>query len=158
MRLLAFTILIIFSLLCFSPYIYGEDDILQVIKMKQKELDKKERELQLEEERLSLLREEIEKKIKKYTRLLEEIKEILDRIEAEKSEALTHIVKTYESMPPEDAATRLSALDEEMVVVIIRMMKPKKAASVLASMEPQKVVRITRGLTQIEREKIFPTR
>jgi flagellar motility protein MotE (MotC chaperone) len=52
-----------------------------------------------------------------------------------KSAAGRHVAKAYEAMPPEDAATRLSGLDNETAVQILLKMESKKAGLVIGMMD-----------------------
>lgn len=132
---------------------HPENDIVQAIEKKQKELENKEALLKKEEERLGILRKDIEEKIKKYTEILTQIEKALKELDKIKEERLNHVVKLYESMPPEEAAIKLSALDEETAVTIILNMKSKKAGSILALIESQKAATITKRILDTKEVK-----
>ncbi|MCX7792879.1 MAG: hypothetical protein N2257_00515 [Thermodesulfovibrionales bacterium] len=124
-----------------------QDELLALIEKRQKELDERERNLKVEEERLAALKRDLELKIKKYSELLKKINSILDEIEQRDIKNMEYLVKVYESMPPEEAGERLSALDELTAVRILERMKPRKAAAILSTMDPGKVSSITRHLS-----------
>ncbi|HMK49486.1 MAG TPA: hypothetical protein VK435_05495 [Thermodesulfovibrionales bacterium] len=128
--------------------------MIKYIESKQKELKTKEEFLSQEEKKLDALKKDVELKTDKYTKLLAEIDAKLKTLEKVKSERMTYIVKVYEGMPSEEAASKLSALDEQTATEIIRSMKPKKAGAVLSNMEDRKVASITRGMRRLE--KSFP--
>ncbi|GIW46232.1 MAG: hypothetical protein KatS3mg078_0109 [Deltaproteobacteria bacterium] len=132
---------------------YPENDIIQAIEKKQKELENKEALLKKEEERLGILRKDLEEKIQKYTEILIQIEKALKELDKIKEERLNHVVKLYESMPPEEAAIKLSALDEETAVTIILNMKSKKAGSILALIESQKAATITKRILNAKEAK-----
>ncbi len=132
---------------------HPENDIVQAIEKKQKEIENKEALLKKEEERLGILRKDIEEKIKKYTEILTQIEKALKELDKIKEERLNHVVKLYESMPPEEAAIKLSALDEETAVTIILNMKSKKAGSILALIESQKAATITKRILDTKEVK-----
>jgi flagellar motility protein MotE (MotC chaperone) len=142
--------------LLFTALSYAQDDTLALIEKKQGEIKDKENTLQKEEERLKILRKDIDERLEKYTNLLNQLENVLNKLEHLQDEKFDHVVKAYESMPPEDAATRLSALPELTAVKIIKKMKPKKAGVIMANMDPQKVASLTEGITKFE--KNFPTR
>ena len=141
--------------LLFTASSYAQDDMIAFIEKKQKEIKEKETFLLKEEERLKILRKDLDERIEKYTNLLNQIETVLKKLEQIQDEKIEHVVKAYEVMPPEEAATRLAALPETTAVKIIKKMKPKKAGIIMAYMDPQKVASLTEGLTKFE--KNFPT-
>lgn len=150
-----------FWLLCLAFYVLSpalicaQDDSIQFIEKKQKEIREKEGALLKEEERLKILRKDVDERIEKYSNLLNQVENILKRLEQVQDEKFEHVVKIYEVMPPEEAAIRLSALSELTAVKIIRKMKPKKAGAIMASMDPKKVASLMESMTRFE--KNFPT-
>lgn len=134
---------------------YSQDDILRFIDKKQKELKEKEENLKKEEERLNILKRDVDERIDRYSKLLTVIEEQLKELRKARDERFEQIVKTFEAMPPDDAATRLNEMDEKTATKILSMMKPKKASAIMAAMEPKKVASLTLGMLK---EKKFPTR
>lgn len=120
------------------------------------ELAQKEEALKQEEERLTALRKDVDERIDKYTKILSRIEEALKTLETAKNERMEHLVKSYEAMPNEEAAARLSALDESTAVKIILKMKSKKAGAVMASMDPGRAAAITEAI--LNTTKKFPAR
>ena len=57
------------------------------------------------------------------------------------------LAKLYAAMPPARAANLLSGLDLDLSVEIIRKMKQKPAAALLASMKSKRALAISRRLT-----------
>lgn len=149
-------ILCLFMFAIVSLHAYAQDDQLSLISKKQKKLKEKEEELKKEEERLMALRKDIDERIERYSRLLAQIEDLLKDLRKSRDERLEQVVKTYEAMPPEEAAARISELDEKTATRILSMMKPKKASSIMAAMEPKKVASLTTGILKIEKK--FPTR
>lgn len=145
----------IICLILFMP-LYGQDDPLQLIEKKQRELKEREDNLKKEEERLKALERDIDEKIERYSKLLSQFEDLLRAIKGNREKRLEKVVKTYEAMPPEEAAARVSELDEDTATKILSMMNPKKASAIMAAMEPKKVATLTIGI--LKREKKFPTR
>ncbi len=135
-------------LLFHGEIVYCQDDLLVMIEKRQKELDERERSLRLEEERLQAMKKDLDEKLRRYSDLLKKINSILDQMEQKNIQNMEYLVKVYESMPPEEAGQRLSALDETLAANILKRMKPRKAGAILSTMEPQKVSAITRHLSQ----------
>jgi len=154
---LLFSFCVVFSALCllFTALSYAQDDTLAFIEKKQREIKDKENTLHQEEERLKILKKDVDERMEKYTNLLSQLENVLNKLEHLQDEKFEHVVKVYEVMPPEEAATRLAALPELTAVKIIKKMKPKKAGVIMAYMDPQKVASLTEGITKFE--KNFPT-
>lgn len=148
-------VLCLFMIIVAIP-VYGQEDLLKLVDKKQKELKEKEDNLKKEEERLMAIRKDIDERIEKYSKLLVQIEDLLKDLKKKRDERLEQVVKTYEAMPPEEAAARISELDEKTATRILSMMKPKKASSIMAAMEPKKVASLTTGILKIEKK--FPTR
>ncbi|MBI4764741.1 MAG: hypothetical protein HY787_09070 [Deltaproteobacteria bacterium] len=135
---------------------FGQEDPGKIIEQKRQELTEKERRLKSEEERIKNIEKEVEGKIQKLNQLLIQIEGALKKLAEVRSEKLDHLVKTFEAMPPEEAAIRLSALDKPLAVQIIFRMTSKKAGPILALMEPQKVAEITEAVSKTEKK--IPTK
>ncbi|MFN3480475.1 MAG: MotE family protein [Thermodesulfovibrionales bacterium] len=152
-----FPVMLFLSLsLIITPFASSQDDILRLIEKKQKELKEREENLKKEEERLNLLKKELDEKIDRYSKILAEIEGQLKELKKARDDRFEQVVKTFEAMPPEDAATRLNEMDEKTATKIISMMKPKKASAIMAAMEPKKVAGLTSRI--LDKEKKFPTR
>lgn len=156
---------IIFTALVYSLFIsafifnsvsYAQDELFKAVEKKQMELKEKENQLRQEEKRIEALRRDVDERTEKYIKILAQIESLLKKIEQVKEQNFDHIIKTYEAMPPEDAAAKLSAIDEELAVKIISKMKYKKAAAIMALMDTKKAANITQSLSAIEKK--FPIR
>ncbi len=78
---------------------------------------------------------------------------MLKRVEQVKGDKIENVVKAYEVMPPEDAAARISAMDNDTALRIMTRMKSKKAGAIIAVMEPRKAAALTRRLATIVEQK-----
>lgn len=132
-----------------SRALWAEDDMVRFIERKQAELNNREDAVKREEERMAALLREVEERIEKYTKLLAQIEKALNKLEQVKNERLDSIVKSYESMPPEDAAARITSLDHETAVSIMQRMKSRKAGAVMAAMQPAKAAELTKALASL---------
>ncbi|MBI5237298.1 MAG: hypothetical protein HY887_02610 [Deltaproteobacteria bacterium] len=117
-----------------------------LLEKKQKELTEREAELVAKEERFKAVKADIEKKIEEFTKLKEVIEAFVKKLDEADAERTKKIVKIYESMPPEDVASRIEKLDEGMAVTILSSMSEKKAAKILAMVTVDKAVRLTERL------------
>jgi len=118
------------------------------------DLAERERALKAEEERLLVLRKEVDMKIAKYEKLLDQTEEKQKRKQEEKDAKVDQLVKLFEGMSPEGAAARLAALDDGMAAAILGRMKSRKASAALSVMDPKRVAVI--ALKIVGRVKNFP--
>ncbi len=116
---------------------------------KKSDLAEKEEALKKEEVRLKALKKELDEKIDTYTKLLARMEEALKSMDTAKGERYEHLIKAYEAMPNEEAAVRLSALEEKTAVNILTRMKSKKAGGVMAAMDARKAASLTEGMMSI---------
>jgi flagellar motility protein MotE (MotC chaperone) len=143
-------------ILILSPFqVRGQEGAGKPIEPMRQELIEKEKRLKGEEERIRNIEKEVEAKIQKLNHLLTQIEESLKKQAEVRSERIAHLVKTFEAMPPEEAAQRLSSLDKTLAAQIIFKMNNKKAGAILAVMEPKKVAELTEGF--LKTEKKIPT-
>ena len=140
------SVLLCLALTCTAS---AQDDVLKIVEAKRIELKEKEDFLKREEQRLNTLKKAVEEKIEAYTKLLAQVEATVKKIEQVKGEKLENVVKAYEAMPPEEAATRLSALDETTTLLIMSRMKSKKAGAIIGLMEPHKAAALTKSMTSL---------
>lgn len=150
----SFLFLIIFLLA--TGFAYSQDDMIKFINKRHKEIKEKEKTLKKEEERLNALSRDVDERIQRYTKILDQLEKVLVKVEQTNDAKIDRLVKTYEAMPPEKAAAVLSAIKEAMASKIILKMKPKKAGAVMAYMDKKKVVSIMEGIANFGKK--FPTR
>ena len=139
-----------------APRAYGMEDPGKSLEQKRQELSEKEGRLKKEEERIKNIEKEVEAKIQKFNQVLAQVEEGLKKLEDFRSERIGHLVKTFEAMPPEEAALRLANLEKSLAVQILFKMNAKKAGAVLALMEPKKVAEFSEGLSKTEKK--IPTK
>ena len=140
----------------FIGFVYAQDDTIRFIAKRHKEIKDREEILKKEEERLNALKKDVDDRIQKYMKLLDQFENMLGKVEQTDRARIDYLVKIYETMPPGEAAALLSALNESMTAKIILQMKPKKAGAVMVYMDRKKVVSITKGMTNFEKK--FPTK
>jgi flagellar motility protein MotE (MotC chaperone) len=143
-------VFIILAVLFLSVNAYAEEDIAGVIEKQRVELTHKEEMLKKETERLKALKKEVEDDITKYTSLLEQIDKSLKQAEEVGNKRLKHVAKAYEAMQPEDAASRISGLDNDMAVQILLKMESKKAGLVIGMMGAQRATVLTKEIAKLK--------
>jgi len=142
------------AVLCLlTTAISAQDDPVKALEAKRVELKEKEEALKRDEVRLNALKKEVEARIETYSRLLAQMETVLKRVEQVKGDAIENVVKAYEVMTPEEAALRISALDNDTALRIMTRMKSKKAGAIIAVMEPRKAATLTQRLASITSTK-----
>ena len=137
-------------ILLFSFQSFAQVDMADMVEKQKLEMAQKEEIIQQETERLQTLKKEVENDIAKYTELLKQIDKSLQQATVEGGRRLRHVAKAYEAMPPEDAAQRLSGLDDETSVQILMKMDSKKAGLVIGMMESKKATLLTKELAKLK--------
>lgn len=124
----------------------AEKGILAALNRKEKELQAREQDLVRNEERLNIVKADIEQRITELKREHGEIAALVKKIDEINDQRIKKIVKIYESMSPEEAASRIEKLDEEMAVMILASMSERKAAKVLSFIDVSKSAKLSQSL------------
>ena len=138
-------------LLCVPIFAQASDDMIDLVKKQRIEIEEKEKIVKTEMARLKELKKEINDDIAKYTAVLKQIDKSLEMAKDVGNKRLRHVAKAYEAMPPEDAASRLTGLDNETAVQILLKMASKKAGLVIGMMESKKATTLTKEIAKIKK-------
>jgi len=137
-----------------------EATLLEQLQARLKELDERERALQQREERVGALQRDLEalaaRQAKEGKRLEGQASSLAEeqRQYLEQDPALLHLIKIYESMDPEEAALRIEHMREGLALDILAAIKDKKAAGVLAGVDPVKAAKLSEGLRKYREIKL----
>ena len=144
--------ILISTMLFFVPiFAHASEDMIDLVKKQRIEIEVKEKIVKKEMARLKELKKEINDDIAKYTAVLKQIDKSLEKAQEIGSKRLRHIAKAYEAMQPEDAASRLTGLDNETAVQILLKMASKKAGLVIGMMESKKATKLTKEIAKIKK-------
>ena len=124
----------------------AEKSLLGALNRKEKELAAREEELVKKEERLNIVKADIEQRLSELKREHEQIAALVKKIDEIDDQRIKRIVKIYESMNPEEAASRIEKLDEDMAVMILASMSERKAAKVLSFVNVSKSAKLSQSL------------
>ena len=132
--------------------------LVEKLQARLQRLEEREQQIQDDEQRLGALRQDLKDLA---TRQEKAIAEAMAIREAEQSteetdqsqESLNHLIKVYEAMDPEEAALRISKMEESLALDILAGIKDKKAAGMLAGVEPAKAAKLTKGLRHYHKRK-----
>ena len=120
--------------------------MIEIIENKNREIKKKEEELRLKEVRLEALEAKILKDLKKIEKSISESKKQMGAQDAKTKANVNSLIKVYSSMKPEEAASLVEAIDEELALSIVSGMKSKIAGQVLSKLNVKVAKRISEKL------------
>ena len=119
-----------------------EGALIQQLQNRLKELNEREQRLQQKQERIEGLQRDVEALAARQTKEAERLQKKAAELEAKSKTkkkddpSLRHLVKVYNAMDPEEAALRIEKMDEHLALEILSGIKDKKAAVVLAGVNP----------------------
>ena len=130
-----------------------ELDILQSLGERRKELLKWEDEVRMKENLLEATEMRITKKIEEIKVLESTVKDLLGTYSEHEDGQIRSLVKIYESMKPKDAARIFDEVEMEVLLMVVDRMSERRAAPILAKMDPKKAKELTIELA--ERRKVL---
>ncbi len=142
----------------FNENLSEEASLVKQLQDRLKELEEREQRLQQKEARIDGLQRDVEALAKRQAQEAERLKQRAAELNADNSEqagedpSLTHLVKVYNAMDPEEAALRIEKMDERLALEILFGIKDKKAAVVLAGVNPAKAAALSQGLRNFKME------
>ncbi len=143
-----------------GPAIDVPREVLDMLDQRKRDLDRREQLLRQNEERFMIVRgqieelldqnEALEKKIQSAQAKADPSSTQQTKLHAEKErsaqEQRTQLAKIYESMPSEDAASRLEHMPDRKAIEILRMVKAKTAGAILAQVKADRAAKLTEQL------------
>lgn len=129
------------------------DKILLDVEAKRRAIAQREIEIRREEKRLMELRADIKKRIATLKRIEESLQKTLQKVDSTSKKSITHLVKAYSAMGPDEAAQLMNTMNINLAVRILRNMQVKKAGTILAVVEPRRAARISEKLAQAKIRK-----
>lgn len=134
----------------FSPI---ELKMLGQLSQRRKDLDKREEELAMKENLLTQTEKRVDEKFQEMETLRAELSEIIVQFKEVEETKIQSLVKIYENMKPKDAARIFDELEMPVLILVIDKMKEKKAAPILAGMDPMKAKRLTVELAEQRKQE-----
>lgn len=132
--------------------------LVEKLQARLQQLEKREQQIQDDEQRLGALRRDLESLASRQEKAIAEAMAIRKAQKSTKEtdqsqKSLNHLIKVYEAMDPDEAALRISKMDEPLALDILAGIKDKKAAGMLAGVEPTKAAKLTKGLRHYHKRK-----
>ncbi|MHA7777720.1 MotE family protein [Roseibium sp. M-1] len=121
----------------------AERAVLESLGKRRENLQEQEGQLDLREKLLKATEERIEKRVEELKKLEERIEQAVDQKKKQEENEIAGLVTMYENMKPKDAARIFDRLSLPILLKVVRQMKPRKMADVLAKMDPEAAERLT---------------
>lgn len=143
-----------------GPALETPREILDMLDLRRRDLDRREEAVRQSEERLLMIKAEIEQLLTRNEALEKRMQQArakrdqqvsdlnaqLERarqLEAQKNQHQAQLAKMYESMSPEEAAARLERMPDRKAVEILRLVKGKTAGAILAQVKVDRAAKLT---------------
>lgn len=124
----------------------SETAILQRLGERRTALEKRSSELDLREQLLNATELRIERRVGELKSIEGRIQVAEKKREKKESTRLNGLVQMYEGMKPKDAARVFDRLSLDILVEVVRQIKPRKMSAILAKMSPENAERLTVAL------------
>lgn len=132
-----------------SRYNQIEVDLLQSLSQRREEIEEYEGEVALREKILDATEMRIDEKIKQMEEMQIVLKKLLEENKVKEDSEMRSLVKIYESMKPKEASRIFNELDMNILLEVIDRMSERKAAPILANMNPTKAKDVTVKLAEM---------
>lgn len=99
-----------------------------------------------EEKKLLEMRQDLMRQIVKNEKLEQEISRDRKFSEKLKSREMQQLIQIYEKMAPRTAAAQINLMTEDLALVLISGMNPRKASRIMRYVDPKVAVRISSDL------------
>jgi len=126
----------------------GSSEMRAALDRKQEKLELQTREMSIQKDRLLEEEKRVTQKIEKLQSMLEKVKTYEAEHARLESEEFMKIVKTYEKMPPKKAAAVISVMEDKVALEILKQIKEKSMAGILAAMDSQRAMSLTSKLAE----------
>lgn len=126
----------------------GVDSILAEVKAREALLARRELELAEREGAVKELEAMVAERAGELERIRAEVEKRILAWSAQGQDRIEQLSGVYSAMPPAEAAELLGKLDLDLCVSVIRQMKKKISASVLAAMRPDRALQVSRRILQ----------
>lgn len=127
----------------------GEIRLLHDLAERRQELEVRERRLQEREALLRGVEQQLVDKQAQLNRIKAEIDSLLEVYQGEQEDEARKLVNIYSNMKPKSAALIFNDMDMDTLLAVLRGMKERKIAPIMAAMNPEKARLVTRELAEI---------
>lgn len=124
-------------------YSESEIDLLKKLAGRHNELARWERNIQIKEEVLNATEKRVNERIDQIESMRKQVGKLLAEYNEKEDAKIRSLVKIYENMKPKDAARIFDEVEMPVLLLVLDKMSEKKAAPILAGMNPKKAKQIT---------------
>lgn len=121
----------------------AERAVLESLGRRRDTLEEQEGQLDLREKLLQATEERIQKQVDELKRLEQRIEAAVEEKKQQEENEIAGLVTMYENMKPKDAARIFDRLSLPILLKVVRQMKPRKMADILARMSGDAAERLT---------------
>ena len=122
------------------------DAIIAEIRKREVDLQRREQRVAERERAVVEIENLIDRRSLELDRIRQEVEDRISEWAAQGEDRVMQLANVYSSMPPEKAGDLLGKLDLDLAVAVVRSMKKKQSAGVLAAMRPDKALLVSRRL------------
>lgn len=124
----------------------GVDAIIAEIRKREVDLALREQRVAERERAVVELEELIEKRAITLDRIRQEVEDRISEWTSQGEDRVNQLASVYSSMPSKKAGDLLGRLDLDLTVAVLRKMKKKSSAGVLAAMRPDRALMVSRRM------------
>ena len=129
-----------------NTFSQSEIAILQELAERREALDIRSQEIDKKAIQLKVAEEEIDKKLTQLKTYEEKLQKLINKYNEQEKEQLLSLVKMYSTMKPKDAARIFNTFDIDILVAILKEMKPSASSAILSQMNAIKAKEVTTAL------------
>ena len=126
----------------------AEMDVLKQLSERRVQLEKRSKDIDTREALLKVTEQRVDQKVKALEALRQQLQSLVNQAGGAQTAQIENLVKIFESMKADEAAKIFDTLDMPVLLGVIKLMKPKSTASIMAKMPPEKAKEITVALTK----------
>ena len=127
----------------------AERTILMGLRRRREALDSRAHQLDLREAEITAADRQLEERVQQLSKLQEKLEGLEASRKHHSEENWSGLVKVYEAMKPRDAASIFDSLDMQVLLQVIDRMQDRRAAPVLAAMQPDRARLVTQMLAEM---------
>jgi flagellar motility protein MotE (MotC chaperone) len=129
----------------FSP---SEVELLQTLSKRRTELDQRGEELDQRELLLKATEQRVQEKIDRLQQMQAQIDTALGKVDEQEEQRLLCLVRIYEAMKPQEAATILDKLEQPVLMQLVTRMKDRAVAAILPHLDGDRARTVTTVLAE----------
>ena len=138
------------------PMSESERAVLLSLRQRREALDARGREMDQRAAELAAADKRLSERVTQLTALQARLEGLEAERQARRSENWAGLVKTYEAMKPREAAAIFDALDMQVLLQVLDRMQERRAAPVLAAMQPDRARLATQMLAEMRTRATTP--